>query len=338
MASRGDKILLAHGSGGLRSRDIVRDVFVRYFSNSALNSLGDAAYIELSHSRLAYTTDSFVVRPLIFPGGDIGKLAVCGTINDLSVSGARPLYLTAGFIIEEGLEIELLEKIVRSMAKTANEAGVRIVAGDTKVVEKGGCDKIFINTSGIGEVFTKNPMGTANIRTGDAILINGFIADHGMAIMAAREGLSIDTKIESDCAPLHSLVETLVAAVPDVRFMRDATRGGLATVLCEAVDGENYGIEISEEKIPVREGTAAVAEILGIDPLYAANEGKLVAIVPKECENTALAALKSHPLGKDASTIGHVTGENFGKVTLVTSIGTKRLITMLTGDLLPRIC
>lgn len=338
VASHGSRITMAHGSGGTQSRELIRNIFASHFTNSFLNAMGDSAIIDIPRAHLAFTTDSYVVKPLFFPGGDIGKLAVCGTINDLAVSGARPKYMSAGFIIEEGFEFEMLQRIVSSMASVARECGVAIVAGDTKVVENGGCDSLFINTSGIGELFVRQPMSASRIEAGDAVLINGYIADHGMAVMCAREGLSIKSSIESDCAPLSSLAEHLAAAVPHIRFMRDATRGGLGTVLCEAADGNNIGIEIDDDKIPLREGTAAACEILGIDPLHVANEGKLVAVVPSDSSDLALATMQSHPLGKNASAIGRVTEENAGKVILITSIGSRRLITMLSGEQLPRIC
>lgn len=332
------RILMSHGSGGLKSHELIRDIFVRHFSNPALNQLGDSAIVEIPRARLAFTTDSYVVNPLFFPGGNIGKLAVCGTVNDLAVAGARPLYMSAGFILEEGFEISRLKEIVASMAAAAREAGVSIVAGDTKVVERGKCDGVFITTAGVGEVFAKQPMLQSRIEPGDAILINGPIADHGMAIMCAREGLSIKTTIESDCAPLCRLAEHLVAAVPETRFMRDATRGGLATVLCEAVEDRPFGIEIDETRIPISEGTCAACEILGIDPLYVANEGRLVAFVPGNAADIALATIEALPLGGRAAIIGRATVENPGKVVLSTSIGSRRLIAMLSGEQLPRIC
>lgn len=329
---------MSHGSGGTQTRDLINDVFRRYFDNPALNLLGDSAIVDIPRSKLAFTTDSFVVKPLRFPGGDIGKLAICGTVNDLAVAGARPLYISVGFIIEEGLELSQLEDIAKSMAETAKMAGALIVTGDTKVVEKGSADGIFINTAGIGEIFAPKPMLISRILPTDAILINGTIADHGMAIMTAREGLSIRTEIASDCAPLNELVECLLAAVPDVHFMRDATRGGLAAVLCEVTEDKQFGIEIDEKKILTNEATASACELLGIEPLHVANEGKLVAFVPKESVEAALAALQSHPLGREASIIGHVTQENAGKVSITTEIGSKRLISMPSGEQLPRIC
>lgn len=330
--------MLAHGSGGTQTRDLIHNVFAKHFSNAALDVMGDSALIEIDRARLAFTTDSYIVKPIEFPGGGIGRLAVCGTINDLAVAGAKPLYISAGFIIEEGFEIPLLERIVARMASIAKEAGVAIVTGDTKVVEKGGADGIFINTAGVGEVISANPILASRIKPGDAIIINGPIADHGMAIMAAREGLNLKSTIESDCAPLNELVEKLVSAIPDTRFMRDATRGGLGAVLCEAAEGQNFGIEIDERRIPLNEGTLAACEILGIDPIYVANEGKLVAFVPEKSAETALATIRSHTFGKEASIIGHVTEENTGKVTMKTSVGSRRLIVMPSGDQLPRIC
>lgn len=333
-----DIITLAHGSGGTKSRDLVRLVFLKHFAGKELSELGDSAIIETGTNRLAFTTDSFVVKPLFFPGGDIGKLAICGTVNDLAVAGARPKSITASFIIEEGTEIELIDKVAASMSAQADEAKVSIVAGDTKVVERGGCDTLFITTAGIGEIITKNPISPSMIRPGDAVIINGPIADHGMAIMSAREGLSLSGTIESDCAPLGKLVEEILVSAPDVRFMRDATRGGLATVLCEAVDGQSFGIEIDEAAISVREPTRAACEILGIDPLYVANEGKLVAIVPSETADFVLRVMRSHKYGSYAALIGRVTKDNPGILIAKTPLGTKRLVTMLSGDQLPRIC
>lgn len=331
-------ILMAHGSGGVQSRELVRDLFAKRFANPALDAMGDAAIIEIPRSRLAFTTDAFVVKPLFFPGGDIGKLAVCGTVNDLAVAGARPRYLTASFIIEEGFELALLERIVDSMAATAREADVTIVAGDTKIVGRGSCDGLFITTAGVGELFVQEPMSPRRIEPGDAVLLNGPIADHGMAIMAAREELSLSTDIASDCAPLASLAESLAAAAPGIRFMRDATRGGLAAVLNETVEGQRFGIEIDETTIPLAEGTAAACELLGIDPLAVANEGKLVAVVPASVATLALTAMQTHPLGRQAAIIGRATAEDAGRVTLVTTVGTKRLVAMPSGEQLPRIC
>ncbi len=331
-------ILLAHGSGGRQSRALVRDLFVRHFANAALEALGDAGLVELSDKRIAVTTDGYVVTPRFFPGGDIGKLAVCGTVNDLAVAGARPHTLTAGFIIEEGFALEELKRIVRSMAQAAAEAGVQIVAGDTKVVERGACAGCFITTAGVGERITAKPLAPARIRPDDAILINGPIADHGMAIMAARAELSFATPIESDCAALGALAARLLEAIPETRFMRDATRGGLAAVLCEACEEAPFGCAIEERAIPLREATAAACELLGIDPLHVANEGKLVAVVPGEEAEAALAAMRADSLGAEAAIIGHATERSPGRVELTTAIGTSRFIALPAGDLLPRIC
>ncbi|MEJ5311172.1 MAG: hydrogenase expression/formation protein HypE [Anaerolineae bacterium] len=364
-----DHILLAHGSGGVLSHELVSEVFARQFSNPFLDDLGDAAVVrELPPGRLALTTDSYVVQPLFFPGGDIGKLAVCGTVNDLAVAGARPLYLTAGFILEEGLSLETLERVVASMAQTAREADVAIVAGDTKVVEHGAADGLFINTAGVGIVPPSVDLSPARLCPGDALLINGPVGDHGLAVMLQREGLGFQSALQSDVAPLHGLIAALLEAVPgQVRCLRDATRGGLATVLNEwvsppsippdggevspgsqkappispplgGIKGGKIGIEIEEAALPVREAVRAACEFLGLDPLYAANEGKVVIAVAAEAAQAALAALRAHPLGQEATLIGHVTGEHAGRVVLRTLYGARRILPMLTGAQLPRIC
>ena len=333
-----DSILMAHGGGGTQSRELIRDIFARHFKNPMLDAMGDAAIVEIPRARLAFTTDAFVVKPMRFPGGDIGKLAICGTVNDLAASGARARYISASFIIEEGTPLALADEIASSMAASARDAGAMVVAGDTKVVERGKCDGIFISTSGIGELFTAHPMSPARIAQGDAILINGPIADHGMAIMAARAELSLETRIESDCAPLGTLAESLAAAVPEIRFMRDATRGGIAALLNEAAERQTFGIEIDATAIPMNEGTAAACEILGIDPLTVANEGKLVAFVPHEKASIALLAMQGHPLGRRAAIIGRATADDAGRVTIATEIGTRRILPMPSGEMLPRIC
>lgn len=367
-----ERILLAHGSGGALSHELVSEVFARQFSNPFLNDLGDAAVMgELPPGRLALTTDSYVVQPLFFPGGDIGKLAVCGTVNDLAVAGARPLYLTAGFILEEGLPLETLERVVTSMAETAREAGVLIVAGDTKVVEHGAADGLFINTAGVGVVRPGVDLGPVRLQPGDALLINGPVGDHGLAVMLQREGLGFQSALQSDVAPLHELIAALLNAVPgQVRCMRDATRGGLATVLNEwafppsippeggeartisrsgegippisppsgGTKGGRIGIEIEEAAIPVREAVRAACEFLGLDPLYAANEGKVVVAVAAEAAETALSVLRAHPLGQESTIIGYVTDGHAGRVVLRTPYGSRRILPMLTGAQLPRIC
>ncbi len=333
-----EQILLAHGSGGELSHELTRDLFLRYFSNPILAPMEDAAVLEDLAGRIALTTDSYVVQPLFFPGGNIGTLAVCGTVNDLAVVGATPRYLTAGFILEEGLAMGTLERIVASMAETAREAGVQIVTGDTKVVERGAADGIFINTAGVGVVPEGLRLGPSQLRPGDTILVNGTLGDHGMAVMMQREGLEFGSSLESDSAPLNGLIAALLAAIPgDVRCMRDATRGGLATVLNEWA-GAGVGIEIEETALPVREAVRAASEFLGLDPLYTANEGKIVVAVAPEAAESALAALRAHPLGREAAIVGEVTEVHPGRVALRTFLGTRRVVPMLTGMQLPRIC
>lgn len=335
---KNDTVLLAHGSGGSYSRRLIEEVFAKAFSNPFLAPLNDQAVFSLSAKNIAFTTDSYVVKPIFFPGGDIGKLSVCGTINDLAVGGAEPVYLSASFIIEEGLAMDELRHVVDSMARTAIDAGVSIVTGDTKVVERGKGDKLFITTTGIG-VINGPVLGPANIRPGDAVIVSGSMGDHGIAIMTHREGIQMDSPVESDCAALHTLVKDILSAVPsDVRAMRDPTRGGLATVLNEFAASADCSITIREEDLPVKEAVRGACEILGFDPLYLANEGKLVAVVAKGFAEAALSAMRSHPLGKDAAIIGTVTEAPKGKVLLETSIGNRRIIDMLSGEQLPRIC
>ncbi|MBM3436156.1 MAG: hydrogenase expression/formation protein HypE [Bacteroidetes bacterium] len=333
-------ILLGHGSGGKLSHDLIKNLFVKYFSNDILNDQTDSAVISLSGMNLAFTTDSFVVDPVFFPGGNIGKLAIAGTINDLAVSGAKPCYLSAAFIIEEGLSLSDLEQIVKSMALEAKKAGINIVTGDTKVVNRGKCDKVFITTTGVGEIPEKNvEMGKGrNIQPGDKIIINGTIADHGMAVMSAREGLSFKTDIVSDCACLNHLISDALSATDNIKFMRDATRGGLATVLCELAGNKNFGIEIDEAALPVNENVRGMCELLGFDPLYVANEGKVVMIVGKNDANKVLTALRKNELGRHASIIGEIVNEHHGKAWLTTGIGGRRIVDMLAGEQLPRIC
>jgi hydrogenase expression/formation protein HypE len=335
-----DRILLAHGSGGVLSHELIRDVFVRAFDNHCLNPMQDAAVLEeIPAGRLALTTDSYVVQPLFFPGGDIGELAVCGTVNDLAVMGARPLYLTAGFILEEGLPMETLERVVASMAETARLAGVQIVTGDTKVVDRGAADAIFINTAGVGVIPPDLELGADRLQSGDVILVNGTIGDHGMAVMMRREGLSFGSALKSDTAPLNHLISEVLAAVPgQVHYMRDATRGGLATVLNEWAESADLGVTIEEAKIPVREEVRAACEFLGLDPLYAANEGKVVIAVAAEAADDALATLRANPLGAYAAAIGRITANHPGHVILETPYGARRIVQMLTGAQLPRIC
>jgi len=337
------KVSLAHGGGGKAMRDLIDDVFISVFDNPSLAPLEDQARFALSDlmrhgDRLAFTSDSFVIDPLEFPGGDIGKLAVCGTVNDLAVGGAKPLYLSCSVIIEEGVEIALLRKIAHSMAKAAAAAGVAIVTGDTKVVTKGACDKLFINTAGIGIIGEGLDLGVHRAEPGDAILVNGALGDHGAAILAARGDLRLTSSIESDCAPVNGLIDRLIEACPNVKFIRDATRGGIASVLNELAEASAVGIEIAECATPLRVEVKGLCEILGLDPLYLANEGKIVAVVPGAQAESARAAMAEHPLGEGAAIIGHVTHGPAGRVVMRTHFGGKRIVDMLVGEQLPRIC
>jgi hydrogenase expression/formation protein HypE len=336
-------VTLAHGGGGKAMKDLIDDVFVRAFDNPLLAPLDDQARFDIADlarrgDRLAFTTDSFVVDPLIFPGGDIGKLAVCGTVNDLAVGGAVPLYLSCAAIVEEGVEIDLLRQIAASMAATAREAGVAIVAGDTKVVAKGACDKLFLTTTGVGVIREGVDLGADRARPGDAVIVNGLLGDHGAAILCARGDMALETPIESDCAPLNGLIAALIAAAPGVRFVRDPTRGGLATVLNEIAEASGIAIEIDERATPIREEVKAFCEILGLDPLYLANEGKIVAIAPPNEADAALAALRAHPLGERAAIVGCAQSGEPGRVTMRTVLGGRRIVDMLVGEQLPRIC
>jgi len=336
-------ITLAHGGGGKAMHDLIDDIFLQMFDNESQLPLEDQARIGLSTmaalgDRLAFTTDSYVVKPLDFPGGNIGKLAICGTVNDLAVGGAVPLYLSCSVIIEEGLPVDTLRMVAKTMAETARAAGVRVVTGDTKVVERGACDKLFINTAGVGVIREGVDLGVDKCRPGDAILVNGLLGDHGAAILNARGDMQLSTPIESDCASLHGLIDELLSAVPRTRFLRDATRGGLATVLNEIAEASQVGIEIYENRTPIRGEVKGFCEILGLDPLYLANEGKIVCVVPREDADTALAALKSHPLGKDAAKIGDVNDHRPGRVVMQTVFGGRRIVDMLVGEQLPRIC
>jgi hydrogenase expression/formation protein HypE len=336
-------VTLAHGGGGKAMKDLIDDVFVRAFDNPLLAPLEDQARIDLADltrrgDRLAFTTDSFVVDPLIFPGGDIGRLAVSGAINDLAVGGAEPLYLSCAAIVEEGVTIELLRRVAASMAATAREAGVAIVTGDTKVVTKGACDKLFLTTTGIGVIHEGLMLGADRAREGDVVLVSGLLGDHGAAILCARGDMALETPIMSDCAPLHGLITALIAAAPGVRFLRDPTRGGMATVLNEVAEASQVAIEIDEKATPIREEVKAFCEILGLDPLYLANEGKIVAIAPPDEAEAALAAMRAHPLGECAAIIGRVERGEPGRVTMRTIFGGRRIVDMLVGEQLPRIC
>lgn len=332
-----DFITLAHGSGGKMSHRLITDLFVNYFSNEILLQQDDMAIISGLSGKLAISTDSFVINPIFFSGGDIGKLAVCGTVNDVAMSGGRPLYLTTAFIIEEGFALKDLEQIVKSMAETAVYAGVKIIAGDTKIVGKGQADGIFINTTGFGIVPKELNICGSRARPGDVIIINGTVGDHGITIMAERHGLQFSTPLKSDCAPLNDLIQKLVVEIPDIHVLRDPTRGGVATTLNEIAYQSNVGIELWEEHIPVRPDVQSACDILGLDPLYVANEGKFLMILPEEYTEQALSVMKQHPFGREAAIIGRVL-ETVPKVYLKTLLGGKRIVDMLSGDQLPRIC
>lgn len=333
----GDFITLAHGSGGKLTSKLIKDIFFYHFNNEFLTG-DDSAVLRLPTGRVAYTTDSFVISPIFFKGGDIGKLSVCGTVNDLTAAGAKPLYLSCGFIIEEGFLVEDLERIAVSMAQTAVQCGVKIVTGDTKVVQKGAADGAFINTSGIGSIIDGIDISASNARPGDAIIITGTLGDHGCSILLEREKLDISADIQSDCAPLNGLIEQVLSVSTDVHVLRDPTRGGLATALNEIASGSNAGIVLNETAIPIRNEVRGVCELLGMDPLYMANEGKMIVIVPSESSGRVLDALHSHRLGADACVIGEVSSEHPGKVALRTITGSRRIVDVLTGDQLPRIC
>ncbi|MBC7232827.1 MAG: hydrogenase expression/formation protein HypE [Chloroflexi bacterium] len=335
------EVLLAHGSGGKLTHDLIRNVFLKHFRSPLLAMRDDAAVWRHSSStevQWALTTDSYVIQPIFFPGGDIGKLAICGTVNDLAMVGAQPLYLTASFILEEGLPLSDLEQIVASMARTADEAGVEIITGDTKVVDRGNADQIFINTAGVGIVPKGVHISGANAQPGDVVILSGPIGLHGLAVMSQREGLRFSFPLHSDCAPLNSLVAAMLQADMRIHCLRDPTRGGLATTLNELAAQSQVGIEIEEARVPIPESVHAACELLGIDAFYAANEGKLVAIVAPEAESAILAAMRRHPHGRETVTIGHVTAAHPGKVILHTTLGAHRILDMLAGAQLPRIC
>jgi len=332
-----DKILLAHGSGGKLAHELIEKIFVKALANPFLAKLDDSAVIDLS-GRLAFTTDSYVVSPIFFPGGDIGKLAVYGTVNDLAMSGAKPLYLSLSFIIEEGLPQSELSQVVDSVQKAAQEAVVEIVTGDTKVVHRGSADKLFVNTAGVGVIPEGVDISGSNAKPGDKVILSGTIGDHGIAVLSQREGLSFSTQLESDCAPLGSLVAEMLAASPNIHCLRDPTRGGLATSLNELAKQSKVSIRIEEEKIPVRDEVLGACEMLGFDPLYVANEGKLVAIIPDKDADKVLKAMQENHYGKEATIIGEVRAQHPGRVVMKTCLGASRIVDMLVGDLLPRIC
>jgi hydrogenase expression/formation protein HypE len=340
--AKAKKILLAHGSGGRLSHELVAKEFLPPWHNPILDQLNDSAVFALSKDgsgpRLAFTTDSYVIKPLFFRGGDIGRLAVCGTVNDLAMVGAEPLYLSASFVIEEGLPLSTMRTVVRSMRRAAAEAGVQIVTGDTKVVEGGAADGLFVNTAGVGAVPPGVEIGGDRALVGDAVILSGSVGDHGIAVLSQREGLEFEVTVESDVAPLNRLVAAMLSASPNVRVLRDPTRGGLATSLNEIADQSNVGIQIDERKIPLKDGVWAACEMLGFDPLYVANEGKLVAVVAPEDGERVLAAMRATQYGEEAAIIGEVVAEPVGKVLMKTGIGGTRIVHMLVGEMLPRIC
>ena len=331
-------VLLAHGGGGRLTQQIIQKMFLPSFQNEFLEPLHDGAVVSINGVKLAFTTDSYVVNPIVFPGGDIGELAVNGTVNDLAMCGARPLYLSAAFIIEEGFPMEDLWRVVLSMQSASRTAGVSLVTGDTKVVDRGKGDKIFINTSGVGMVEPGVEIHPKRAKPGDRIILNGPIAVHGIAIMSVREGLEFETRIESDTAALNDLVRTMFDASKAIHVLRDPTRGGLASALNEIAESARVGISISEDRILIGEEVKGACEILGLDPLYVANEGKLVAFVDPEAADRVLAAMRRHPLGREAAVIGEVVGDHAGTVVMKSRIGGFRVVDMLSGEQLPRIC
>ena len=335
--STNDHIILAHGSGGVLSQELTQEIFLSRFNNQTLSKLDDSAVLSMNTNQVAFTTDTYVVDPIFFPGGDIGKLSVCGTVNDLSVQGSIPRYLTVGFVLEEGFSISDLERIVDSMANTAGQAGVEIVSGDTKVVPKGAADKIFINTSGIGELRDGVDVSCSNVQPGDAIVLTGTIGDHGISVLFAREELGLSSDLQSDVAPLNHLIAKVFEVTTDVHAMRDPTRGGLAATLNEIAAHSKVEIMLEENAIPVNDAVAGACELLGFDPLYIANEGKAVIFVSDSDANAVVARLREHPFGKEAAIIGRVY-QGRSKVYMKTKIGASRIIDMPVGEQLPRIC
>jgi hydrogenase expression/formation protein HypE len=338
------QIVMGHGSGGRMSYDLISKIFLPQFDNPILRTGDDAGVISIENaptetaSKIAISTDSHVVMPLFFPGGDIGRLAVCGTVNDVAMLGAQPLYLTAGFVLEEGLQVELLNKVVASMRSASLEAGVQIIAGDTKVVQNGKADGMYINTTGFGLIPAGVKISGSCAQPGDVIIASGSIGDHGIAVLAARGELRFETEIKSDIAPLNHLVKTMLDVTREIHVLRDPTRGGLATTLNEIAIQSKVGIKVYEDSIPVKPAVLAACEMLGFDPLYVANEGKLIAVVAKDHADQLLSIMKNHPLGVDAAIIGAVTDQASDHVTLKTTFGTTRMIDMLSGEMLPRIC
>lgn len=332
------RIVMGHGGGGSLSAELIENIFVPAFHNEELSLLGDSSLLQMNTRRLAFSTDSYVVRPLFFPGGSIGELAVHGTCNDLAMRGARPRYLSASFILEEGLEMKTLAAIVHRMAAAAREAGVAIVTGDTKVVERGRADGCYITTAGIGEVMVDHPPSPDRAEPGDVVLVSGTLGDHGMAVMSVREGLEFETLLESDSAALHGMVEAMFAASPNIHVLRDPTRGGLATSLNECAVSSRVGIRIEETRLPVRSAVRSACELLGMDPLYVANEGKLMAIVAAQDAHAVLQAMQRHPLGREAVSIGTVVAEHPGTLVARTAFGATRVLPLQIGEQLPRIC
>jgi len=333
-----DKILLEHGSGGLLSSELVTETFLPHLKNPCLDRLEDSAVFDLNGRRYCFTTDSYVVNPLFFPGGDIGSLAVHGTVNDLAMAGGRPLFLSAAFILEEGFPMEDMERIVRSLGQAAREAGAVIATGDTKVVPRGAADGIFINTAGIGEIRYPAPLSVKSIRPGDAILVNGFMGDHGAAILASRADLALSTTLKSDSAPLNGLVESILEASPNIHAMRDATRGGLGGILAEIASRSGLEMTVEEKDIPLRDEVRGICEITGIEALFLANEGKLVLFCPAKDANKVLEAMKAHPFGRNGAVIGRVLEKGSGRLVLNNTFGGSRVIDLPTGELVPRIC
>ena len=338
-------ILLGHGSGGSLTAELIKSIFVPGFNNSILSAMEDQATVEVGGNnnghkaaRIAFTTDSFVVKPLFFPGGDIGTLAVHGTVNDLAMGGAKPLFLSAAFILEEGLAVADLKRIVASMRTACDEAGVMLVTGDTKVVDRGKGDQVFITTSGIGILPEGRKLSIRNARPGDKVIVSGTIGDHGIAIMSVREGLEFETVLESDSASLAGLTETMLKACPSIRCMRDPTRGGVSSALNELADASGVGVRLMESSLPLRAEVKAACEMLGLDPLYVANEGKLIAVVPAEDAEKLLAVMRAHPRGQRAVIIGEIVAEHAGMVVMRSLVGGERVVTMLAGEQLPRIC
>ncbi len=331
------KLLLDYGSGGRASQRLISELFLKHLGNEVLNRLDDAALLDIS-GPLAMSTDSFTVDPIFFPGGDIGSLAVHGTVNDVAMLGARPEYISCGFILEEGLDMDDLERIVASMGEAADKAGVKVATGDTKVVPKGAADKVFINTTGIGRVFCDPAPSGHAARPGDAVLVSGSMGDHGLTILGTRQGLSFDAPVESDSAALNHLIGRLLDELPDIHVLRDPTRGGLATTLNEIAIQSNVGCYLNENDIPIKDAVAGGCSVLGLDPLYLANEGKFICVLPEDHAEKALEIMRADPLGRGAKRIGAMRDEHQGKVVLVTALGGKRLLSMLEGEQLPRIC